>query len=393
MSRTAERIYLDNAATSWPKPESVYRAVDHYQRQVGAPAGRSAYQQAEQVRRHLQRLRQQILQLVGAAEQQYVAVFAASGTDALNTVLHGILAPGDHVVTTQAEHNSVLRPLRALSERKQIEVTRVAVDAAGRVELGDIEQVLRPDTRMIVLTHASNVTGTVQPVEQVCQLGRQHQVLTVLDAAQTLGRWPIDVASLGVDALAAPGHKGLLGPLGTGVLVVRRQLAAQLQPNRQGGTGSQSESDRQPDDLPDRLEAGNQNVPGLFGLQAGLEYVIQQGVPQIADHEQQLLGWLEQQLGELPAVRLYAADRPGPRVGVLSLTMDGYDPQELAAVLDATASIQVRSGLHCAPLIHRALGTAGCGGTVRLSLGPFNSQPQLEVVRKTFQALAGAHVR
>ena len=262
--------------------------------------------------------------------------------------LHGWLRTGDHVVTTAAEHNSVLRPLSELIERRQIIVTRVPCDAAGLVDPGDIRRALRPTTRLIALVHASNVTGAIQPVQEVGEIARAHGVALLVDAAQTIGHLPIAVDELGADFLAAPGHKGLLGPLGTGILYIRDGRERELQSFRQGGTGTRSQEDRQPDSLPDKYESGNLNMPGLAGLAAAVEFLEQEGIDATAARESNLADRLRNHLQEIAGVTVYGPAKPNQRVGVASFNLASYDPQEAAMLLDATFGIQVRGGLHCA---------------------------------------------
>lgn len=383
------RIYLDNAATSWPKPPEVYAAVDHYLRELGAPAGRGSYAMAAQIDHRLQQTRRQLATLIGAGHARHI-VFTYSGTDALNLAINGVLKPGDHVVTTDGEHNSVLRPLRDLVEREQIQLTRIGCDPLGFVNAEEVLAAVREDTRLVSVTHASNVTGAVQPVEPICAGLRNHPALTLIDAAQTVGRIPIDVQRWGCDLCAAPGHKGLLAPTGTGFLYVRPGLEDQLTPLRLGGTGTSSESDRPPLDMPDRYEAGNPNVPGLLGLAAGLDYIVQRGVTAIHEHEMTLARHIWAQLDELPHVTLYGppADH-AERVAIISLNVADFDAHEVALVLDQSGPIQVRAGFHCAPRMHQSLKTDTMGGAVRLSLGAFNTDRDLPPLIDALQSLAG----
>jgi len=369
----AGRIYLDNAATSWPKPAAVYEAVDRYQRNCGAAHGRGATRQAGEVRRLIDRCRERAARLLGAPSADSI-VFGFNGTDALNMALHGVLRPGDHVVTTVLEHNSVLRPLAELRERMGIAVTHVPVDASGVLDLDALRRALEGPTALVVVTHASNVTGAIQPIGEIAALARERGVVCLVDAAQSAGHLPIDVQQLGVDLLACSGHKGLLGPLGTGLLYVRPEIADRVRSFRQGGTGSRSESDRQPDALPDKFESGNHNAPGLVGLEAALAWIEDQGgVPRLRAHEQQLTTALLTGLSELAGARVYGPPEPAQRTGVVSLTIDGFDPQELAAILDENFGIETRAGLHCAPGAHAALGTLETGGTLRMSVGAFTT--------------------
>jgi cysteine desulfurase family protein len=382
-----DRIYLDNAATSWPKPESVYSAVDDYQRRIGAAAGRSGYTEALEVRQAIDQARRGVARLLGVADPRQV-IFCYSGTDALNQAIHGLLRSPAHVITSAAEHNSVLRPLSALEAEGRIVVTRVPCDSSGIVDPSAIEAAWRPATRLVVLTHASNVTGALQPVAEVAAIAHRRGGLILVDAAQTLGELPVDVGALDVDLLAAPGHKGLLGPLGTGILYIRPGLERTLAPLRQGGTGSRSEDVRQPEELPDRFEAGNLNVPGIIGLGAGVEFLAEQGVAEIRRRTIALTARLMGGLAGMAGLRMFGPREEERRVGIVSLRLDGYECEELALVLDSTFGIQSRAGLHCAPAMHETLGTLTTGGTLRLSLGPFNTAEQVDQTIDAFSQVA-----
>ncbi len=283
----SRRIYLDNAATSWPKPEAVYDAVDAYQRDNGATAWRGAYREADDVGRRVQQTRKRLVELIGAAEPERI-VFTANGTESLNVAIHGLLRPGDHVVTSVVDHNSVLRPLRFLEEHLNVQVTRVPCDGRGIVDSDSVSQAIRSNTRLIALVHVSNVTGAIQPIEQVGRIAREHGVRYLVDAAQSLGHLPIDVGQVGADLLAAPGHKGLLGPSGLGVLYIAPGCEKELRSLRQGGTGSLSNEYRQPELLPDKYEPGNLNVPGVLGLGEALLFLKQHGLQQVRKHAEQL---------------------------------------------------------------------------------------------------------
>lgn len=372
-----KRIYLDNAATSWPKPEAVYVAVEHYQRELGAPAGRSTYREAAEVERLVDDARRRLADVLGAEEPRRI-IFTAGGTDSLNLALHGLLQPGDHVVTTAVEHNSVLRPLRHLQATRDVTVSRVPCDGDALVDAGQIRAAIRPTTKLIVVNHASNVTGSLQPVEEIGRIARDHGVLFLIDAAQTAGHLPINVRQLGAHLLAAPGHKGLLSPLGVGLLYVAPGVEQKLAPIRQGGTGTKSEEDVQPNSLPDRYESGNHNVPGIVGLGAALEFIQRRGLDEIRRHAEQLTGRLLDGLDQIEGVRVYGPRNATRQVGVVSLTVRDYDPQEVALMLDAEYSIQTRPGIHCAPIMHRTLGTASTGGTVRISSGVFTTTDDID---------------
>ncbi len=378
------RIYLDNAATSWPKPAAVYDATDHYQREIGAPAGRGAYRSAQQAQRIVAETRTACAQLLGIPNSQQL-VFTQNGTAALNQAIHGLLHPGDHVVTTVCEHNSVLRPLQMQTEQNDVQVTYVSCDAAGYVDPAAIAKAISPNTRLVAITHASNVTGAIQPIAQIAKVAHKSGVLLLVDAAQTAGCVPIDVQALDVDLLACGGHKGLLGPLGTGLLYIRPGLEEKLRPIQQGGTGTDSLLQTQPAQLPEKLESGNLNLPALAGLGAATNVLKEKTVAAIQKHHSQRTSQLLKGLARLPAVKVYGPPADQPRVAVVSCTIDGYDPQEFAAALDASCGIECRAGLHCAPRMHAALNTADTGGTVRFSPGWSTTAEEID---KTLNAIA-----
>jgi cysteine desulfurase family protein len=381
------RIYLDNAATSWPKPEAVYRAVDHYLREVGGPNGRSGYREALEANRIVERARKGVAELIGARDITRI-VFGFNGTDVLNLAIRGIVRPGDHVVATVCEHNSVLRPLRALRETADVTVSYVPCDGQGFLSPDDVRAALRPHTRLVAIVHASNVTGALQPIAEIGKLVRDSDAFFLVDAAQSMGHVPIDVGRLDVDLLAAPGHKGLLGPLGTGVLYIRPGVERELQPLRCGGTGTQSEADRQPDQLPEKYEPGNHNLPGLAGLAAATEFLRKETVGEIHAHHARLTARLLDGLADIPGLTIHGPHSTTNRTSVVSISIEGYDPQELAAMLDASQRIQCRAGLHCAPRMHEALGTTAAGGTLRLSPGYSTSLDEIDTVVATIESLA-----
>ncbi|MCP4194941.1 MAG: aminotransferase class V-fold PLP-dependent enzyme [Planctomycetaceae bacterium] len=380
-----KRIYLDNAATSWPKPDTVFDAIDAYQRRSGAPAGRGAYQEAIDVQRTIEQTRLAIAQLISVDTPQQI-IFAYSGTDALHLALGNWLQTGDHVITTVCDHNSTLRPLNHLEKTKGIALTHVGVNAHGIISIDDFESSIRENTRLVAMVHASNVTGAIQPLEAVGQICHQRGIPFLVDAAQTVGHCDVNVKELHCDLLAAPGHKGMLGPLGTAFLYLSKSMSDRLTPVRMGGTGSQSERDEQPDRMPDKFESGNLNTPGIVGLKQGLEFIRQRGIAAISKHEQQLMQRLRNGLQTLPGVQLYGAEITRS-VGVTSLNIDGHDPQELATLLDTAASIQTRAGFHCAPRMHHALKTDQRGGTLRISCGPFTTESDIDKTLETIEQL------
>ena len=370
-------IYLDNAATSFPKPESVYAAMDRYNRELGVPIGRAAYGaalEAEQVVSQARRLAAQLLNAEGP--ERIVLTFNC--TDSLNSAIHGIVRPGDHVVTSSMEHNSVMRPLRALEDSRGIRVTVVPARESGLVEPEAIRAAIRPETRLIALIHASNVTGTIQPVQEVGTIARAAGIPFLVDAAQTAGHVPIDLGCMPVDLLACAGHKGLAGPLGTGLLYLRPGIEQRVRSLRQGGTGTRSEDDHQPDAVPEKYESGNHNAPGLFGLHAALTWLSTETMSTVAARERELTCRLVAKLRALAGVTVYSHSDGLPHVGVVSVSIADMDARIAASLLDESFGIRTRAGLHCAPLAHRTIGTLERGGTLRFSVGPFSTNDDVD---------------
>lgn len=373
-SHTPMSIYLDNAATTFPKPETVYEAVMHAMREIGASAGRGGHRRSLEASRLLFQARESIADLFSIPDSSRV-IFTHSATEALNLALHGVLRPGDHVITTSMEHNSLLRPLYVL-RKTGVEVTIVAAGSDGLVDPDVMRAALRPNTRMIAAGHISNVCGAIQPVGQLSAIARDAGALFLLDAAQSAGSVPIDVQALGVDLLAVPGHKGLLGPQGTGLLYVADGVP--LRPLLAGGTGSSSSAEDQPDIVPDGFEAGTHNLPGIAGLKAGVDFVRDAGVDEIGRKERDLVAVVREQLAAIPGIALYGPTGPVDRAGVLSFTAAHMDSAALAFMLDQQFGIAVRAGLHCAPQAHRTLGTFPAG-TVRLSPGWFTTPEEIAI--------------
>lgn len=357
-------MYLDNAATTFPKPEAVYDAIQHVMRTVGASPGRGGYRQSLEAGRVLFQARETAAGFFSITDSSRV-IFTHNATGALNLALQGTLEPGDHVITTSMEHNSLLRPLYAL-RAKGVEVSIVTSSSDGVVAVEEIRSAMRENTKLLAVSHVSNVCGAIQPIGELAALCREAGVLFLVDAAQSAGYLPVDVEKLGIDLLAVPGHKGLLGPTGTGFLYVAPHV--ELKPVLHGGTGSHSTAEEQPLVMPDGFEAGTHNLPGIAGLQAGMEFLTERGISAVHQHEQSLLLQAERALRSIPGVTVYGPADPSRRCSVLSFTAAGVDPALLAAELDHGFDIAVRAGLHCAPLAHRTLGTLP-GGTVRLSPG------------------------
>ena len=365
-------IYFDNAATSHPKPECVIRAVQRAMTETNANPGRSGHRAAIEAGRVVLLARERLAKLLGAADPMRV-VHCFNCTDALNLAIKGSLRVGDHVVATQLEHNSVLRVLAALAARGRIALTLVAPRPDGFVDPGDIRGACTGKTALIVCTHASNVTGAIQPVAAIGRLAREEGIPFLIDGAQALGAMPVDVRALNCDLYAFPGHKSLLGPQGTGGLYIAPGIS--LEPLRQGGTGTSSESLAQPEELPERYESGTLNLPGIAGLAASCEWV-EARLTQIMMRERELTQALYEGLAAMPKVTLYSPAQESARAGIVSFNLSDLTSAQVADAL-ARRDIAVRGGLHCAPGAHRTLGTLN-RGAVRASLGHANTFDEVE---------------
>ncbi len=377
-------IYLDNAATSFPKPEAVYRALDGFARTSLANPGRAGHKMALAAERELDDCRHLLNQFFhGDGPERFV--FTMNCTDALNMAIKGTLAAGDHVITSDLEHNSVSRPLRAMELAGHISLTRVSADGGGTIDPDQIRRAITPKTRLIVLTHGSNVLGTVQPIGEMGKLARERELLFLVDAAQTAGVMPIDVREMQIDLLAFPGHKSLMGPTGTGALYVGPR--AQVRAWREGGTGGDSSNETQPREFPYFLEGGTPNVLGVAGLAAGVRYVQEQGLPAIHAREVELTERLWRRLDEVGAYQVFGHRDHERRVGTLSFRSETLPALEIGAILDQAFEIAIRPGLHCAPYIHRSIGTFP-DGTVRVSPGPFNTKDEVDQLAKALAEIA-----
>ncbi len=372
-------IYLDNAATSFPKPESVYQALDRFARTELANPGRSSHRMAKEAERTIENARVALNRFFNGTDS-HRWIFTLNGTDSLNIAIKGTLRPGDHAITSDLEHNSVSRPLRKLEKDGVISLTRVASND-GYLDPEDIRKAITPQTRLVALTHASNVLGTVQPIDAIARIVREADSLLLVDAAQSAGVVPIDLKATPIDLLAFPGHKALYGPTGTGALYVGPR--ATLRNWREGGTGGDSKNEVQPEELPHALEGGTPNALGIAGLAAGIAWVAERGPETCRLHEvallQKVVDWVQGQ-GQADGWRFAGRWDPDTHVGALSLIspdLDALNPQDLADILDTSFEIAVRPGLHCAPYIHKRLGTYP-DGTLRLSPGPFNTSEDIE---------------
>jgi cysteine desulfurase family protein len=362
-SNKRQITYLNNAATSFPKPAAVVRAVRQAMLLASSSPGRAGYGESL-AEREIFETRQALAILLGVADPSRL-IFTKNATEALNLALRGALHPGDHVVTTSMEHNSVARPLSYL-RRRGVSFTRVMCAPDGTLDPAEIERAVQPNTRLIAAVHASNVCGTILPVRDLARIARDRGLLLLVDAAQTAGVIPVNLDQLGADFVAFSGHKGLLGPQGTGALYVRDP--APLEPLIFGGTGSRSDSPSQPDFPPDKFESGTPNVPGLAGLGAGARFVYRKGVANILKREIGMTRILLEGLAELPQAAVYGPRDVSLRVGVVSLNIGDLDPGQAALRLENEFGIVTRSGLHCAPWAHETIGTLQ-RGTLRFSLG------------------------
>jgi cysteine desulfurase family protein len=384
------RIYVDNAATSFPKPPAVMEAMVRFATECGVAPGRGSFAEAKESQRIISTCRQRMGALINARDDDWI-VFAMNCSEALNLAIRGLLATaprGSHAICTVMEHNSVLRPYEALASQAGLKFDVVGCDPRTCVvDPDDIRKAIRPRTRLIACAHVSNVTGTIQPVADVAGIAREHDIPMLIDAAQSAGHVPIDVQAIGADFVAFPGHKGLMGPLGTGMLYIRGGMEKLLSTIKEGGTGVQSEIVGQPTDMPQKLEIGSQNVIGIAGLGESLAWLAEKGVASVSRHERQLGDIFFGLARQAQGLNIYCPPGGGARTAVFSVNLPGAKPLELAQMLEAEFGVLTRAGLHCAPLAHRAIGTFP-DGACRISFGPFNTQNDARHVANALAELA-----
>jgi cysteine desulfurase family protein len=382
-------IYFDNAATSWPKPPVVAERMSAFLASEAANPGRAGHRMAVGAERMLDSVRKILTDFIGGTDLRRL-IFTMNGTDALNIALKGLLRKGDHVITTTLEHNSVSRPLQAMADSGFITLTRVGFDpATGTVDPKDIEDAIWPETRLIAMTHASNVLGTIQPVAAVGHIARARGIRFLVDAAQTIGTVPINVQSMNIDVLAFPGHKALLGPTGTGGLYVHTSLSVDdFAPFREGGTGGDSAAPTQPREFPYLLEGGTPNTVGIAGLGAAAEYVRAHDPAQTLARERAMVQQIIDMCTTNTKFTLYGPRSAENRVGTVAFNIEGYSPQEAGSILDEAFHIAVRPGLHCAPYAHKGMGTFP-EGAIRVSPGPFNNAEEVAALLEALGQLAG----
>ncbi len=387
-------IYFDNAATSWPKPPVVAQRMSAFLASEAANPGRAGHRMAVGAEKMIDAVRKTLTDFIGGKDHHRM-IFTMNATDALNIAIKGLLRQGDHVITTTLEHNSVSRPLQAMADSGFITLTRINFwPDTGAIDPADVEKAITPKTRLIAMTHASNVLGTIQPITEIGKLARdrgQGKIRFLVDAAQTIGIVPLDIQSMYIDVLAFPGHKSLLGPTGTGGLYVNYTLSIDdFAPFREGGTGGDSSSPTMPRQFPYFLEGGTPNTVGIAGLGAAAEYVIAQNPSQTVAHERSQVQQIIDALQSNPKFHLYGPRGPqgaANRVGTLSFNIDGYTPQEAGSILDESFSIAVRPGLHCSPYAHKGIGTFP-DGAVRISPGHFNTAEELRILLDALAQLA-----
>ena len=376
-----EMIYLDNGATSFPKPDDVYTYMDHFYRNFGVNPGRSGYDLCMETGAVVDDTRKMLTAFFNGTDPDRLC-FSYNSTDALNLIIFGMLKPGDHAVTTTLEHNSVIRPLYHLAQ-DGVEVDHVPFDEAGFVDPDEIKKRFKPNTRLVIVNHASNVIGTVQPIRQIGKYCREAGIPFAIDASQSAGKIPIDMEEDNIDVIAFTGHKSLLGPTGIGGLYVREGV--EIRHTRAGGTGVRSAVRTHLDEYPWRMEYGTGNVLGIAGLNAGVKWVLNKGLAEIHEHEMHLATMLRHGLAAISGVTLYCLDDLTNHIAVLTFNIDGMEAGEVGTMIDVDHNIACRTGLHCAPLVHDQLGTTKIHGSVRFGIGPFNTESHIEAAIEAVQ--------
>ena len=366
-------IYLDNAATTYPKPEQVYDSIMDCMKNYCANPGRAGHKMAMRAAREIYDARENIAKLFNIDNPMNI-IFTNNATDSLNLAIKGVVKEGDHIIATSMEHNSVIRPIKSL-EARGISNTIVNCDKEGFLDVNDIKNAIKPNTKLIVTTHASNVVGTLVDIKAVGEIAKENNILYLVDASQTAGVYSIDVKDMNVDMIAAPGHKCLLGPQGTGILYIREGLSVDIL--KEGGTGSKSEDLFQPEIVPDRYESGTHNTPGIAGLNEGVKFILEKGIDDIRLHEEELCQYMLDKLEEIPNIKIYGTKDSKKRAAVIAINIGDMDSGEITFILDSEYDIATRSGIHCAPLAHKTLGTLE-QGAVRFSLGYFNTKEEID---------------
>lgn len=378
-------IYLDNAATSYPKPPDVSRAMKKFMDEVGSSSGRGAYRKALEADGLVFNTRKSLARFFNIKDPSRIC-FTSNVTEALNLAIYGFLEDGDRVITSGLEHNSVWRPLCRMREERNIDLVKIECDPNGDLDFDSYLNEIKLGAKLVVMLHASNVIGTILPISEIGKVAHEHGAIFLVDSAQTAGVLPIDVEKDNIDMLAFTGHKGLMGPMGTGGLYIREGI--DLRPLIEGGTGGQSILERQPEELPERFEAGTLNVPGIMGLGLAVDFILNESVTKIWKHEKKLTHQLFKGLEEISNVKVYGPRDVEKIVGVISINIEGVEPQEVGYVLDEVYGIMVRTGLHCSPLAHKTIGTIDCG-TLRISPGYFNTDEDIANLLVALKEISG----
>ncbi|RDY25702.1 aminotransferase class V-fold PLP-dependent enzyme [Romboutsia weinsteinii] len=377
-------IYLDNAATSYPKPNDVAEAVYEFMINNGTTSGRGSYKKAMESDRLVYEARKLIADLCNFDDPKRV-IFTSNITESLNLAMYGILEEGDHVITSSLEHNAVWRCLKTLERDKNISITQIPASKEGYTDVSDIRKSIRANTKLIIFTHASNVLGTIQPIREIGEIAKEHNIPFLVDAAQTFGAYPIDIKKYNIDILAFTGHKSLLGPMGTGGLVLNYN--GNINPLKSGGTGGDSAYEYQPDYYPNKLETGTLNVSGIVGLRAALKYIKQEGVENIHSKENELVKYALKELTTIPNIEVYGPKDSDKIIGVVSFNIKDKRAEYISFELDSKFNIMVRSGLHCAPNAHDLIGTKEIGA-VRIGIGYFNSTDEIQTFIDALKIIA-----
>ncbi|MBN1223024.1 MAG: aminotransferase class V-fold PLP-dependent enzyme [Candidatus Aminicenantes bacterium] len=378
-------IYLDNGATSFPKPDEVYVFMDRFYRNFGVNPGRSGYDLCMEAGEVVEDTRKMLTEFFNGDDPNRLC-FTYNSTDALNLIISGMLKEGDHAISTTVEHNSVLRPLYHLSKFNGVEVDLVPFDTNGFVDPDAITKKIKKNTRLVIVNHASNVIGTLQPVKEIGRICREKEIPFAVDASQSAGKIPVDIKELNIDIVAFTGHKSLLGPTGIGGLYVRDGI--NIRHTRAGGTGVRSAVRTHLDEYPYRLEYGTHNTLGIAGLKAGLKWILDQGMEKMHEKEMQLTTMLRDGLQNVEGVTLYCQDDLSDHISVFLFNVDGLEALNTGTMLDVDYDIACRTGLHCAPLVHEQLGTAEIHGAVRFGIGPFNTETHIEAAIQAVKEIA-----
>lgn len=369
-------IYLDNASTSYPKPDVVIDGMSRFMKKIGTSAGRGAYKRASKTDELLTDCRQMVCKLFNGSDPSKV-IFTSNITESLNIIINGVLEEGDHVITSSLEHNSVRRPLNTLKRDLGIEISNAPCSSEGVTSPEEVEKLIKPNTKLIVFTHASNVLGTIQPIREIGAIAKKYNILFVIDSAQTAGAYPIDVVKDNIDILAFTGHKSIMGPTGTGGFLINCDKS--IKPFKSGGTGGDSADPYQPDILPHKYEAGTPNVAGIIGLREALIYIQNEGIDKIRKKEESITRYALRRLSEVEGIEIYGPKKEEEIMGVISFNLKDLSPEKVAKELDRNYNIAVRVGIHCAPTAHEVMGTLD-RGSVRIGIGYFNKKRHIDTL-------------